>query len=90
MLAIYIDADNDRNGNPRRGWIITDSAGNFVAFIDEGYDGKSALANLGYGNISSTPRIEVKPSVYKDAYRQSYGGVARAMKRENKLYRKLR
>jgi hypothetical protein len=90
MLAIYIDAGHSTSGNPRRGWIIADDQGNFISFVDEGYEGRSALDRGGYRNLAATPRIEVKPSVYRDAYRQSYSGVERAMKRENKLHRKLR
>ena len=71
MIAIYIDAGNDNNGNPKRGWIITDDDANFIDFVDEGYEGNSALASRGYGNISATQRIEVKPSVYRDARRQA-------------------
>jgi hypothetical protein len=90
MLAIYVNAENNSNGNPRRGWILTDEQGAFHTFVDEGYQGKGALAAAGFGNVPSTQAIEVKPSFYKELYKQGYGHVESAMKRENRLYRKLR
>jgi hypothetical protein len=70
-LAIYIDAGHSVSGNPKRGWIIADDDGAFINFVDEGYEGVSALASAGYGNLPRTSRIDVKPSTYRDAYRQS-------------------
>jgi hypothetical protein len=70
MLAIYIDAGHDTNGNPRRGWIIADSSGQFVDFVDEGYEGQSALLR-DYHRVPETQRIVVKPSVYRDLKKQS-------------------
>jgi hypothetical protein len=29
-IAIHINAGNDRNGNPKRGWIIANSDGEFI------------------------------------------------------------
>lgn len=40
--AVYVNAGNDTNGNPRRGWVIMDGP-NRRAFVDEGYEGKAAL-----------------------------------------------
>ena len=74
MLAIYIDAGNDRNGNPKRGWIIADDDGGFKDFIDEGFGGIGNLRQV-YGQIASTQRIEVAKSVYKDVYKHAYGGL---------------
>lgn len=90
MLAIYINAGNTKNGNPRRGWIIANSDGEFIDFVDEGYEGTGALKTSAYSTAAPTPAIMVEASVYKEAYAQAYGGVEKAMKRENKLYRKLR
>lgn len=71
-LAIHIDAGHTKNGNPRRGWIIADDGGSFIDFVDEGYYGHKALERAGYGHVTpTTTRIEVPPSVYRDAYRQS-------------------
>jgi hypothetical protein len=48
MIAIYIDAGRDRNGNPKRGWIITNDDGEFTDFVNEGYLGHVALKKAGY------------------------------------------
>lgn len=72
MLAIAINAGNDKNGNPRRGWIIADDSGNFVDFVDEGYDGRGALRTSPYSLIIATQQtLDVAPSVYRDLRRQS-------------------
>ena len=73
MIAIYINAGNSTNGNPRRGWIITNNDGEFIDFVDEDYAGTGALRTSAYPNAVSTPVIKVEPSVYKSAYTQTYG-----------------
>ena len=71
MLAIYIDAGHSTNGNPRRGWIITDDSGSFIDFVDEGYEGKAALSRAGYAEYPPTPRIEVAAKVYRELKRDA-------------------
>ena len=66
MFAIYISAGHDRNGNPKRGWIIASSDGSFIDFVDEGFEGYAAL-KLKYPNITTTEGIEVVNSSYSDA-----------------------
>jgi hypothetical protein len=73
-IAIHINAGNDRNGNPRRGWIITEDTGRFVDFIDEGHQGTSALQAT-YSSANRTQTIDVLPSVYREAMRQAYGNL---------------
>ena len=58
---VYIKAPNTTTGNPQRGWIKFDDKGNFIKFIDEGYEGRGAIStdiwdgavelNDGYGII---------------------------------------
>lgn len=44
IAVLYLDAGNDRNGNPRRGYLLVDSTtGANVAYADEGYDGSRCL-----------------------------------------------
>lgn len=71
MIAIHIDAGNDRNGNPKRGWIITDDRGDFIDFVDEGYGGRASLGQAGYGDVSGTARIEVPSHVYREFKRDA-------------------
>lgn len=70
MLAIYINAGNNSNGNPRRGWIITDGDGDFADFVNEGYGGKQTLREAGY-SLPSTPPISVTPGTYRNFMRSS-------------------
>ena len=84
MLAIHIATENDTNGNPRRGWFITDDNGDFVDFVDEGYMGTGALVEAGYPDIIRTSaKISVKPSVYREAI-QALEDVGRPAKRRKK------
>ena len=68
VYAIYVDAGNDTNGNPRRGWVLNDKEGKYLGFLDEEYNGYSilrrAIPNVvdlggGYG-ISVTKYRELK------------------------------
>ncbi len=43
MIAIKLNAGNDRNGNPRRVFVVIDELGYVVDAIDEGYNGISEL-----------------------------------------------
>lgn len=49
VYAVYIDAGTDRNGNPRRGWLLYDKAGDFRLFVEEGYRGRGALKSATAG-----------------------------------------
>lgn len=69
-LAIYIDAGHNRNGNPRRGWIIADDDGSFAAFVDEGYEGSAALRRAGLEHVPrTTTPLQVTPATYQRANR---------------------
>lgn len=70
MLAIKINAGNDRNGNPRRDWIIADDDGDLINFVDEGYQGSTALKTSFYSNVTPTQEaIEVTPGTYRKLLR---------------------
>lgn len=64
MLAVYIATKNDRNGNPRRGWIVMDQSGEAVRFVEEGYRGNGALADAGLPDIPATSRLDVTPGEF--------------------------
>lgn len=40
--VLHLAADNDRNGNPRRCFVIFDEEGRTIETIDEGYEGDRA------------------------------------------------
>ena len=61
-MLIYIATTNDTNGNPRRGWIRTTSAGQPLGWIEEGYEGSGAIR--GYDDGESM-KINVQPSEFK-------------------------
>lgn len=44
-LAVKLDAGNDRNGNPRRGWLVYEDSPicPLLGWIEEGYSGWAAL-----------------------------------------------
>ena len=49
-LLLRVNAGNDTNGNPRRGWIQYGFNGAVLSFIDEGYQGRDAITSkLGVG-----------------------------------------
>jgi hypothetical protein len=41
--AVKLNAGDDINGNPRRGWLVYDRTGEFRGFVDEGYRGDRVL-----------------------------------------------
>ena len=61
-MLIKINTDNDTNGNPRRGWLQLDEAGQVLKWIEEGYEGRGAIQGI---NDSESPAIYVKPREYK-------------------------
>jgi hypothetical protein len=67
-LALPLDAGHTHSGNPRRGWLILDSDGNTLAFVDEGYDGPAALRKL-YPSIAVGPTIVTNPKTYRTLLR---------------------
>lgn len=66
MLKLRVDAGNDRNGNPRRGWIIWDSRGGDVGFIDEGYTGPQIVAKtFPDRSFRDLGELGITPAVYR-------------------------
>lgn len=44
---LHLDAGHDRNGNPRRGYLVIGKRGGWpIAYVDEGYRGERALADV--------------------------------------------
>ena len=46
MICIRLCAKNDRNGNPRRVYVLLDSEGQIVRVVNEGYLGSGALDGI--------------------------------------------
>ena len=61
-MLIKINTDNDTSGNPRRGWLQLDNNGQVLSWIEEGYEGRGAIAGI---DDSESPAIYVKPREYK-------------------------
>lgn len=80
-IAIRLNAGHDRNGNPRRIWLIlkeTDSSeGECVATvmdaIDEGYIGKDSVRQAGYTEVCWGPEIEITPGEYRGLLKAAKG-----------------
>lgn len=63
--AIKINAPSDRNGNPQRGWIITSPSGQYLGFIDEGYQGVYGLREA-YPYAAEARPINVTAQEYRN------------------------
>jgi len=64
-MLVRVQAKNDSNGNPRRGWIQFSSDGSFLQFIDEGYQGRGAIAEFVKWGEADTIAITIEASEYK-------------------------
>jgi len=70
-MLVRVQAKNDVNGNPRRGWIQFSSSGDFVQFVDEGYQGRGAISTLVMEGEADTIAITIESSEYKRFKKQS-------------------
>ena len=64
MIYIKVSAPNDRNGNPRRCFVVIDQEGRLVEVIDEGYVGVSAVTKR-WPNIKQSIQVNVTVNEYK-------------------------
>lgn len=72
--VIKIDAGNDTNGNPRRGWLILTPSQGAIGFVNEGYRGMAAFddifetadAKALKAAASHGGSVKVSPSEYRD------------------------
>lgn len=66
-MLIKVNAQNDTNGNPRRGWIHLSAEGRFLGFYPEGYDdGGEILRDLRKnGEHEAYPSINITPKEYR-------------------------
>lgn len=64
-VAIKLCAPNDRNGNPRRVYVVLDTfTGDIIDAIDEGYCGIGGL-HKEYPDIPSPPEFYTTPAEYR-------------------------
>ena len=73
VIAVRIMADNDVNGNPRRGWMCYRSVAHygarhleFIRFVDEGYSGRLALLEV-FPRAQEIGWIPTTPRFYREA-----------------------
>lgn len=64
-VAIYVDAKNDRVGNPRRGWWVVDDSAGSVVFVDEGYGGQKELSRVLGRDLPRTGQLRITPAAYR-------------------------
>jgi len=71
-MLIKVNAQNDTNGNPRRGWIHYAIDGRFLGFYPEGYDDGGEILRelrimreLRINNPEGYPSINITPKEYK-------------------------
>lgn len=68
IVNCKIEAENDDNGNPRRGWIVTridpSDLLRTLHFIDEGYDGENSLNGYNIQGPQRFPTLRVDARVY--------------------------
>jgi len=69
LSAVKINAGNNTYGNPRRGWVILNTAEGYtsvVDFCDEGYLGSAAVTDKGYArSLADAPEFMVPVSEYR-------------------------
>ena len=65
-MLIKVNAQNDTNGNPRRGWIHLSGEGRFLGFYPEGYDDRGeVLRGIRKLEGEAYPTINITPKEYK-------------------------
>jgi hypothetical protein len=65
-MLIKANAENDTNGNPRRGWIHLSAEGRFLGFYPEGYDdGGEVMRELRKTEHEAYPSLNITPKEYK-------------------------
>jgi len=70
-IALYFNAGNDTNGNPRRLFVVVNTAGAVIGAYDEGYAGESAVTKH-YPGIAIVGRFDITPAQRKSLLKE-YG-----------------
>ena len=65
-VVIKLNAGNDRNGNPRRVFVVFNKLGEIYGTVDEGYSGLHAVTEkfpgVGFGAVAE---FEITPREYR-------------------------
>ena len=70
-IALYFNAGNDTNGNPRSLFVVVNTAGAVIGAYDEGYAGESAVTKH-YPGIAIVGRFDITPAQRKSLLKE-YG-----------------
>ncbi len=73
MIALQLDAGHDKNGKPRRCFVVFDNTGNIRAVIDEGYNGEQGVrrwAKKTRNSVHMAGSITTTPGEYRELLRQ--------------------
>ena len=69
ISCIYIKAENDRNGNPRRAFVIhqhnSNSVSRLIGVYDEGYSGFDAIPKRYRDAAAACINVNVTPREYR-------------------------
>jgi len=64
-LAIWLNAGNDSNGNPRRLYVAVDTQGEVLSIHDEGFSGSAAVTDH-YPGIAIVGQFHITPAQYRE------------------------
>ena len=71
MVCIKLNAGNDRNGNPRRVYVLLSDTGSIVRAVDEGYEGIHALNRVpGAEGLRDPVEFATTPAEYRQLLRE--------------------
>ncbi len=68
MYFQHLCTHNDRNGNPRRLYVLV-SGGRRIAAWDEGYAGHHAVPGIWRDAAYNAKRVNIKPGLYNELLR---------------------
>jgi hypothetical protein len=63
-IALHLNAGHDRNGNPRRLWVVLNADGDIAAVFDEGYNGTGELIQH-FPKAIIALELDITPEQYK-------------------------
>lgn len=65
MIAVKMNAGNDRNGNPRRVYVILNDRADIVGTHDEGYAGDHGFRQA-FPDVPIGPTFAITPGEYRE------------------------